>query len=65
MRPVATQENIVVTLMHAVATEMGQYILPYCIQHYKNLKARTALGDCYTFLKKKSFKTKQKVKRLD
>ena len=37
MQPVVTKKNnnkpIVVTLMRAVAAEMGQYTLPYCIVH--------------------------------
>ena len=33
--PCDSKKNIAVTVMRAVATEMGQYTLPYCIQLYK------------------------------
>ena len=38
-----SKKNIVVTLMRAVATEIGQYTLPYCIQLYKS---RLSGNDC-------------------
>ena len=36
-----SKKNIVVTLMLAVTTEMGQYTLPYCIQLLKAVRKVT------------------------
>ena len=51
--------------MRAVVTEKMQYTPPYCMQLYKIWLLEVCIRWLLHVSKEESFKTKQKVKRLD